>query len=151
MRNEKTKQILEQIVEDLREQHLVSSSTQRNKSFLLAADGTYLGAITHARDTDSLLNRNGPYGSTKSYSSIYNNSSVYGNSNGEFSPYNPDCQDPPLLFISGEYWGRVAISDVSDSKVLPTDKFVHILETDWTKFERDEFSDSGSIRIPAGV
>lgn len=148
MKSDTTKQLLEQLVQDLKEHNLTRSSIEAEESFLLAANGTYLGTISHPSKANSLLNRKGSYGSSKSDTCIFNKSSIYGSPTGEFSPSNPASQNPPLLFICGKYWGRLSVANISDNKVLPTDKFLYILETDWSKLESGEFSDSGSIHVP---
>src|ERR671921_96370 len=62
-------------------------------SGLKAADGTYLGNVTHnVFDPDSLANEYGEYGNPYSAKSIFNQYGTYGN---PLSPYNQFSRTPP--------------------------------------------------------
>jgi len=75
-------------------------------SYLLADDGQYLGKLTRNRnDSESVLNKTGPYGNPYSPTSIFNKFSEYGNGFSRLSPFNPYSKTPPRIFIDGELYG----------------------------------------------
>ena len=147
-KRDKTKELLEQLILDLREQQLVRYCIQKGISFLLAGDGVFLGKIIDAHDSDSILNRDSTYGNVGSNVSIFNDSCPYGGKTGRYSPFNPESNEPPLLFVKGEYWGVVSDNSRIDEKSVPVRKFLDAIVHDWRAVERGELSDSGSIRVP---
>lgn len=63
---------------------------------ILAQDGHFLGVFSsNAYDANSLLNSQ-TYGN-RHEETIFNKHSIYGGKNGLYSPYNPNCLNPPIL------------------------------------------------------
>jgi hypothetical protein len=64
---------------------------------LWAEHGHFLGRLSSDQyDSQSILNPH-TYGSSYSYSSIQNPDSPYGGTRGRYSPYNPNCINPPVI------------------------------------------------------
>ncbi len=64
---------------------------------LWAEHGHFLGQLSSDQyDSQSILNPR-TYGSSYSYSSIQNPDSPYGGTCGMYSPYNPNCINPPVI------------------------------------------------------
>lgn len=144
---DKTRELFLQLISDLSAELELQERIDQGQSFLLGADGRFLGKIADPEDPESLLNPHELYGNDASSHSIFNVSSPYRSPEGEYSLKNPCAGTPPLLYISGEFWGIVSDNNELDFNTIPSDKFIHILRNDWRSFEKGEFSDSGSIRV----
>lgn len=141
--SDKTKEVLEQILAQL-----YSEQAQETKaaigSYLIAADGQYLGKITNnPYDTDSILNQYGPYGSQYSAVSIFNPYSPYGSQYGAYSINNPYCVQPPTLYINGRLVGQVTVNQHVQNRISP-EAFFYTLENDLAALLRGEISESES-------
>ncbi|HAA30544.1 MAG TPA: hypothetical protein DCE56_26245 [Cyanobacteria bacterium UBA8553] len=70
---------------------------------LWSPSGQFLGLLSsNQRHLNSIINPKGPYGSFYSPSSIQNPQGLYGSPEGIYSPYNPHCINPPVIFFRGQ-------------------------------------------------
>lgn len=68
---------------------------------LWSPSGQFLGRLSsNPNELNSIINPYGFYGSSFSATSIRNRSGQYGGFQGIYSPFNPNCLNPP--FISGD-------------------------------------------------
>lgn len=74
---------------------------------ILAADGTFLGSLTHQQHRESVMNKNGPYGSITAANSLWNPSSPYGSASSRKSPMNGHDGVPAQLVKNGQVVGKV--------------------------------------------
>ena len=74
---------------------------------ILAADGTYLGLLTDQQHRESVMNKNGPYGSATAANSLWNPSSPYGSASSRKSPMNGHNGLPAQLVKNGQVVGKV--------------------------------------------
>lgn len=128
---DKTKALLEQMLSEIHKaQSKETSST--GDSYLQGQDKQFLGKITSNKyDSDSLLNKYGPYGSKYSTTSIFNKYSQYGSKYGSYSIHNPYCSTPPKLYIKGDFIGHVSVNKYVQNQI-PTETFLYLLENDIT-------------------
>lgn len=78
----------------------------RHESFLLAADGNFLGKLSTSRyDCESISNPYGRYGSKYSSSSIWNQYGRYGSKYSTLSPFNTYAVNPPIIYFKGIQYG----------------------------------------------
>lgn len=127
--SDKTKEVLEQILAELYAEQ-AQETKSFNGSYLIAEDGQLLGKITdNIYDTDSILNKYGPYGSKYSPTSIYNPYSIYGSQYGAYSINNPYCTIPPKLFINGRFVGYITANQHMPDRISP-EAFLYTLEND---------------------
>ena len=146
-RTDPTREILHQLLEDLEDEADMGRRIERRQSFLIAADGRFLGRVAAPEHPESLLNPLGRYGGGQSETSILNYQGRYGSTDSPLSARNPKATAPPLLFVAGEFWGLVSANTVLGPRVISPDRFWRTLLRDWKSFERGEFSDSGSIPL----
>ncbi len=144
-----TREILHQLLADLEDEVEMGRRIDEKQSFLVAADGRFLGRVARPEHSESLLNAVGRFGSGQSETSILNYHGPYGSSDSPLSARNPLSASPPLLFVHGEFWGLVSANPGLGLRVISPDRFWRALLSDWESFERGEFSDSGSIPIHA--
>ena len=65
--------------------------------------GQFLGLLSsNQRHLYSIINPRGPYGSFYSPTSLQNPQGLYSSSDGSYSPYNPNCINPPIIFYQGQ-------------------------------------------------
>lgn len=70
---------------------------------LWSPSGQFLGRLeSKPHSFYSIINNHGFYGSSSSKTSIRNSSSQYGGFNGIYSPFNPNCSNPPIISYSGQ-------------------------------------------------
>lgn len=70
---------------------------------LWSPSGQFLGQLSSkAEHINSIINPEGEYGSPYSLISIHNPQGQYGGEKGEYSPFNPNCQNPPIVFYQGQ-------------------------------------------------
>jgi hypothetical protein len=70
---------------------------------LRSPSGQFLGRLeSKPYSFYSIINVQGFYGSCASSTSIRNNSSQYGGLKGIYSPFNPNCPNPPFISCSGQ-------------------------------------------------
>lgn len=70
---------------------------------LWSPSGQFLGRLdSNPQAFNSIINVHGLYGSSYSATSIRNRSSQYGGFNGVYSPFNPNCSEPPVISRSGQ-------------------------------------------------
>ncbi len=70
---------------------------------LWSPSGQFLGRLESNRYSFySIINSSGFYGSSSSRTSINNSSSQYGGFKGIYSPFNPNCANPPFISLSGQ-------------------------------------------------
>lgn len=85
---------------------------KRCESFLVAADGQYLGQLSSNRyQSDSITNEYGIYGSKYSSTSIYNKYGQYGSPYAPFSAFNPYTNTPPIIYLRGVKIGVLTTND----------------------------------------
>lgn len=76
------------------------------ESFLLAADGSYLGRLTLSEYApDSISNPYGTHGSIYASASIWNQYGSYGSQYSSLSPFNPYTSTPPFVYLWGQKVG----------------------------------------------
>jgi hypothetical protein len=91
----------------------------RQDSYIMAADGTFLGELTsNSLDSESVFNEFGKYGSKFSTTSIFNDFSSYGGRFSSLSPFNSFTSTPPKIFINGDFWGYLTVNDFIDGQKL---------------------------------
>ncbi len=70
---------------------------------LWSPTGQFLGRLCSKSDyINSILNPKGAYGSPYSLTSIHNRECLYGGDNGKYSPFNPNCEKPPVVFYRSQ-------------------------------------------------
>ncbi|WP_333477561.1 hypothetical protein [Allocoleopsis sp.] len=70
---------------------------------LRSHSGQFLGRLeSKPYSFYSIINVQGFYGSSSSSTSIRNSSSQYGGFKGIYSPFNPNCSNPPFIACSGQ-------------------------------------------------
>lgn len=74
---------------------------------ILASDGTYLGSLTDHKDRNSVMNKNGPYGSPTAANSLWNPASPYGSTSSRKSPMNGLDGRPAQLVKNGQVIGKM--------------------------------------------
>ena len=143
---DKTKQLLEQLLADLYEKQ-DSVNKPSGASFLEAQDGQFLGKVVSDKfDSDSILNKYGPYGSRYSKTSIFNRYSDYGSHYGRNSVNNPNCATPPKLVINGQTLGYVTVNRHVANRI-PTEAFLYSLENDLARLLAGNISETaGEVR-----
>jgi len=126
---DKTKELLEQMLTELYSEQAQESKVN-NGSYLIAQDSQLLGKITdNIYDTDSILNKYGPYGSSYSGTSIFNEYSDYGSAYGQNSINNPYCSTPPKLIINNQFIGYVTANQLIQNRISPK-TFLYTLKND---------------------
>jgi hypothetical protein len=74
------------------------------------SNGQFLGRLTNALDSQSLMNTTGIYGSSSSPTSMYYTAGPYGSDTGPFSWRNPSSTTPPLLMVNAQTVAWVSIN-----------------------------------------
>jgi hypothetical protein len=83
----------------------------RGRSFVLAADGTFLGNLNPNKyDQESIFNQYGPYGSRYSPTSIFNPYGTYGSKYSALSPFNSYTATPPAIYVDGNEIGHLTVN-----------------------------------------
>ncbi|QPZ89688.1 hypothetical protein [Thioclava electrotropha] len=131
--DDKTKALLEKMLTDLYSAASAEDaefSEKHGGSYLEAEDRQFLGKITKSSfDTDSILNKYGPYGSKYSSTSIFNPYCPYGGQYGRFSPENPYTTTPPKLIIRNIEIGKVSENRFVADRI-PLSSFLNSLKYD---------------------
>ncbi|QEC52154.1 hypothetical protein [Anseongella ginsenosidimutans] len=84
----------------------VDIRSQYGGSFIVAEDGQFLGKLTsNTLDSESVLNKTGPYGNEYSPTSVFNKFGDYGNGFSSLSAFNPFSPTPPKIFVDGKLYG----------------------------------------------
>lgn len=84
----------------------IENRIRNRESFLLAADGQYIGKLTtNQYDIESICNQYGIYGSRYSATSIWNMYSQYGSRYAAYSAYNQYTATPPTIYLRGMQYG----------------------------------------------
>ena len=84
----------------------IANRIQNGESFLLAADGQFIGKLTSNHyDVESICNQYGRYGSKYSSTSIWNKYSQYGSRYAVYSAYNQYTSTPPMIYLHGLQYG----------------------------------------------
>lgn len=66
---------------------------------LWSPSGQFLGRLcSDIHKSNSIINPDGEYGSPYSLTSIHNRECEYGGETGEYSPFNPNSKNPPIVF-----------------------------------------------------
>lgn len=100
---------------------------QRGESFLIAADGQFLGILSSNKfQTESVMNEYGLYGSRYSSTSIFNQYCKYGSEYNILSPYNRYSQTPPRIFIRGTLIGYLSANQFVNNRLDPHELFDYI-------------------------
>ena len=90
------------------------------ESFLLAADGSYLGRLTLSQYApDSISNPYGIYGSKYASASIWNQYGTYGSPYSSLSPFNPYTTTPPMVFLRGIKVGALSKNQFVVGRIDP--------------------------------
>jgi hypothetical protein len=77
---------------------------------VITYDGSFVGKLTNASESDSIFNGYGTYGNQNSALSIWNRYGVYGGQNYRQSPFNPYTSIPPILVKEGRVIARFTIN-----------------------------------------
>ncbi len=77
---------------------------------VITYDGSFVGKLTNASESDSIFNGYGIYGNQNSALSIWNRYGVYGGQNYRQSPFNPYTSIPPILVKEGRVIARFTIN-----------------------------------------
>lgn len=95
----------------------------RHESFLLGADGQFIGKLSSNQyDYESLSNPYGRYGSKYSSYSIWNPYGRYGSKYSTFSPYNQYSVNSPIIFLRGFQYAYLTVNLYKcGKKVNPND------------------------------
>lgn len=103
---------------DLKETDIRSN---KGESYIMSSDDEYLGKLTSNEfDNDSILNEFGPYGSEFSPKSIFNEFGPYGGEFSQKSPFNEFNQNPPKIYVNGQFYGYLTVNEfVSGKKISP--------------------------------
>jgi hypothetical protein len=89
---------------------------------VFAADDEFLGVISaDPFDPESLANPFGPYGDEFSSLSIWNPFSIYGSGFNDLSAYDPFAENPPEIFLDGEFAGYLTKNTDFSSQIDPDD------------------------------
>lgn len=100
---------------------------QRAESFLIAADGQFLGILSSNKfQIDSVMNQYGSYGSRYSSTSIFNQYGDYGSEYNLLSPFNRCSQTPPRIFIRGSLVGYLSVNQFLNNRIDPHKLFDYI-------------------------
>ena len=84
----------------------INQKIQNGESFLLSADGKYLGKLTLSQYvSDSVSNPYGNHGSKYASASIWNQYGSYGSPYSSWSPFNPYTSTPPFIYLRGRKIG----------------------------------------------
>lgn len=90
------------------------------ESFLLGADGCYLGRLSLSRyASDSISNPYGAYGSKYASTSIWNQYGMYGSLYSSLSPFNPYTSTPPFVFLRGRKIGVLSKNQYAIGRIDP--------------------------------
>ena len=93
---------------------------QNRESFLLAADGQFIGKLTtNIYDIESICNQYGSFGSRYSVTSIWNQYSQYGSKYAIFSAYNQYTATPPVIYLRGVQYGYLTKNNYMFNRVDP--------------------------------
>lgn len=103
------------------------------ESFLLAADGCFLGRLTLSEYApDSVSNPYGNHGSKYASASIWNQYGNYGSPYSSLSPFNPYTSTPPMVYLRGQKVGMLTKNpyiagriDPDNIKVWMNDNFLN--------------------------
>jgi hypothetical protein len=126
-KSDDTKKILEHLLGELYKKQSLGDKP-KGDSFLKAQDDQFLGRITTNKyDKDSIINQYGPYGSKYSGTSIFNQYSPYGSRYGAFSVNNPFCQQPPRLFINGNFIAYIT-NNVNINPKIDSSTFIRLVK-----------------------
>lgn len=98
----------------------IENRIQNRESFLLAADGNFIGKLTtNIYDVESICNQYGVYGSIYSARSIWNQYSQYGSQYALYSAYNPYTISPPEIYLRGRKCGYLTKNTYKFNHVDP--------------------------------
>ena len=100
---------------------------RRGESFLVAADGQYLGRLSsNPYLSDGIMNEYGSYGSKYSSTSIFNSYSKYGSEYSHLSPFNQYTHTPPRIFFRGNLVGYLSVNQFVSHRLDPHQLFNYI-------------------------
>ena len=100
----------------------------KGESFLLAADGQYLGRLSSNHYLfDGIMNEYGSYGSKYSSTSIFNNYCRYGSQYSNLSPFNLFTPSPPKIYYKGIFVGYLSINQLVSPRIDPHQIFDYII------------------------
>lgn len=86
---------------------------------IVADDGTFLGTIESAYDSDSVLNEYGQHGSQYGSDSIWNEYGQYGGKYATNSPFNEYSSRPPMIIKSGQIIGYLTVNRSKSGALNP--------------------------------
>lgn len=93
---------------------------QNRESFLLAADGNFIGKLTtNMYDVESICNQYGLYGNRYSARSVWNPYSQYGSQYALYSAYNEYTMSPPVIYLRGMQYGYLTKNTYKYNRVDP--------------------------------
>lgn len=96
---------------------------------LYSSDGTFLGELsTNIFSSDSIFNEFGSYGSEFSSTSIWNEFSAYGSEFRNTSAFNEFASDPPMIYLNGDYVGRLTVNEYTIDGVSPIGLYDALVE-----------------------
>ncbi len=124
-----TKRLLEEMLAQLHGKQAAELKVA-NGGILRAADGQLLGKINASKyDSESILNKYGPFGSRYSQTSIFNPYSPYGSKYGTYSINNQLSSSPPEIVVDGQVVAKVSANPRIQGRITPED-FITTLDTD---------------------
>jgi hypothetical protein len=98
----------------------IEAKQLREESFIVAADGTFLGKLNpNPYDNETIFNQYGPYGSRYSQTCIFNPYSPYGGQYSNLSPFNQYANDPPKVFLRGEFHAFLTVNPYKTPRMDP--------------------------------
>lgn len=101
---------------------------RRKESFLVAADGQFLGQLTSNRYmSESVMNEYGSYGSQYSSTSIFNIYGTYGSEYNRLSPFNRYTNTPPSIYLRGVFVGYLTVNQFMNNRLDPHQLFDYII------------------------
>ena len=87
---------------------------------IVASDGTFLGLVSRDRiDPNSILNEQGPYGSSIYPNSIFNPYGTYGSRYAALSPFNEFSPSPPKIVKNGAQMGSLSANQYIMGAIHP--------------------------------
>lgn len=151
--NDPTREALELLIVEMEEECKNRELCSLGATFLVAADGCFLGRITDPKHEESLLNPRSKWGNRHSRLCIFNPDSPYASRGGEFSLNNPNSTKPPKLVVKGGK-GEGWICLVTRNRDLAgenfeTSRFFEDLKKDYHQVEEGKKLPSGGTQVPA--
>lgn len=136
--DDSTKKVLQGILANLYKEQS-HSNPNLNGSYIIGGDNQFLGYVNNNKyDSNSLLNKYGPYGSKYSPTSIFNIYSQYGSKYGILSLSNLYSSTPPKLFINNKFFCHITDNQYIKPRIA-SEVFFYNLNNNLDGLIRGEF------------